>query len=118
MINVLDGTSAKVIALGIDGEATMSNEEEIIPMLNALMEKETPLSLLLVLDEKLEYEYEQIWEYLDFVWKANGNWAKIALIANDTWETKILALDFPATAKETRFFGIYEQEQAWKWLKE
>ena len=119
MITKMSESKGNILGLKIIGDITKEDFKILEPEVQALVDKEGSIFLLL---DMTQFK----WEDID-AWGADFNFSrtyrnkidKIAIVGNKTWEkwlTKLVEPFYHST--EAKFFNPIDIEDAWKWLKE
>ena len=119
MITKMSESKGNVLGLKIIGDVTKEDFKILLPEVQALVDKEGSISLLL---DMTQFKGEDI-----NAWRADFNFSrtyrkkinKMAVVGNKTWEkwlTKLVEPFYHST--EAKFFDPINIEAAWKWLKE
>ena len=117
MIEKMSESEGKVIGFKAIGTVTKADYNVLVPEVQALINEEGSISLLLDLTQ---FKWEDI-----EAWGADINFGrtyrekidKIAIVGDKTWEEWIAILADPFYSQEARFFYSKDIYAAWKWLK-
>ena len=111
-------SKGNVLGFKLIGDITKEDFKIIVPEVQALVDKEGSISLLL---DMTQFK----WEDMD-AWGADFNFSrtyrkkinKMAVVGDKTWEKWLTNLVELFLSIEAKFFDPIDIEAAWKWLKE
>lgn len=107
------------MGLKIIGDVTKEDFKILMPEVQALVDKEGSISLLLDMTQ-FKWEDMDAWgDDFNFNRTYSNKINKIAIIGDKTWEkwlTKLVEPFYHST--EAKFFNPIDISAAWKWLKE
>lgn len=119
MISKMDGIEGNTLGLKVIGNVTKEDFKTLIPEVQALVEKEGTISLLL---DMTQFKWEDIDAWgadLNFNRKYRHKITKMAIVGDKTWEKWLTKLVEPFYhSVEAKFFYPNDEDEAWKWLKE
>jgi hypothetical protein len=119
MISKMSESKGKVLGFKLVGDITKEDFKIIVPEVQALVDKEESISLLLDMTQ-FKWEDMDAWgDDFNFNRKYRKKINKIAIIGNKTWEKWLTKLVEPFYhSAEAKFFNPIDIEAAWKWVKE
>lgn len=112
-------SQGNILGLKIIGNVTKEDFKILVPEVQALVDQEGSISLLL---DMTQFKWEDI-----HAWGADFNFSrayrnkinKMAVVGDRTWQKWVTKLVEPFYhSVEARFFDPSDIESAWKWLKE
>lgn len=118
MIEKLQESSGDVLGYKVSGTVTKSDYEVMVPEVQALVEQEGSIKVLL--------------DMTDFKWEKVSAWGsdfrfgrdyhkkieKMAIVGDKTWEKWLTKVAEPFYAEEAEYFSSGDSEAAWNWLRE
>ena len=118
MIEKMSESEGKILGFKAIGTVTKADYKVLVPEVQALVDKEGSISLLLDL-RQFKWEKVEAWGAdIKFGRTYHEKIDKMAIVGDRTWEKWITTLAEPFYSKEARFFHSDEIDAAWKWLKE
>jgi len=113
----MDESEGKVLGFKFIGDVTKADYQVLVPEVQALVEREGSISLLLDL-KQFKWEKVDVWGAdIDFGLTYHKKIDKIVIIGDKTWEKWIAKLAEPFYSKKAKFFQSDDIYAAWKWLK-
>lgn len=117
MIEKMDGSEGKVLGLKIRGNITKADYEIMVPEIQAIVNKEESVSVLLDIEQFKGEDVDAWGDHFKMFQDYHRKIDKIAIIGDKTWEKWMTKLAEPVYSK-SKFFYPKDIELAWKWLKE
>ena len=119
MISKMSESEGNVLGLKIVDNVTKEDFKKLVPEVQALVEKEGTISLLLDMT-KFKWEDIDAWgDDLNFSRKYRGKISKMVVIGDKTWEKWLTKLVEPFYhSVKAKFFYPNNIDAAWTWLKE
>ena len=118
MIEKMSESKGNVLGFKAIGTVTKADYNVLVPEVQALINEEGSISLLLDLTQ-FKWEDIEAWgSDINFGRTYREKIDKIAIIGDKTWEKWITILADPFYSQEARFFYSEDIDAAWKWLKE
>lgn len=119
MITKMSESKGNVLGLKIIGNVTKEDFKILMPEMQALVDKEGSISLLLDMTQFKGEDIDAWGADFNFSRKYRGKINKIAIVGDKTWEKWLTKLVEPFYhSAEAKFFYPVDIEAAWKWLKE
>jgi hypothetical protein len=117
MIEKLEKSDGNAIGYRVSGRITKEDYQALGPEVEALVEQEGNIRLLLDMEE-FEWEEVNAWgEDLKFGREFRKKIDKLAIVGNKRWEKWIAAVADPFYAREAEFFKTDDSDAAWSWLR-
>ena len=118
MIEKLEQSSGNVVGYKASGEIDKSDYDIFVPEVEALIEQEGSINLLLDLTE-FKWEKVSAWGAdMKFGKHMRKNISKMAIVGDKRWQKWLAKIVDPFYAKEAKYFPSLENEAAWAWLKD
>ncbi|HEY9549270.1 MAG TPA: STAS/SEC14 domain-containing protein [Kiloniellaceae bacterium] len=103
----------------VSGRLTEADYEAAVPEIeNALVLRDEPLRLMIVLEDFRGWDIAALWEDLKFDVRHGGDFGRIAVLGESKLEEWGAALSKPFLGSEIRYFDINERPAARAWLSE
>ena len=118
MIKKLDESTDKVVGYKLIGDITKEDFETLVPEVQALVEREESVSVLLEMTEFKREKAEAWGTDLKFGHEFRKNIAKMAIVGDKKWEGWVAAVAAPFFAHEASYYHSDDIENAWAWLRE
>jgi hypothetical protein len=118
MIDKLERSSGDVLGYKVAGTVTKSDYEVMVPQVEALVEQEGSIKMLL---DMTEFKWEKVSAWgsdFKFGREYRQKISKMAIVGDKTWEKWLTKLADPFYAQEAKYFPAAERDAAWSWLKE
>ena len=117
MIEKMSESSGNVIGYRVSGHVTKEDYAVLTPEVQALVDKEGSIGLLLDLEN---FKWEEV-----SAWGADAKFgqtyrhkiAKLAVVGDKKWQHLIANLADPFYAHESKFFHTTDRAAAWEWLR-
>ncbi len=117
MIEKMSESSGSVIGYRVSGHVTKEDYAVLTPEVQALVDKEGSIRLLLDL-ENFKWEEVSAWGAdLKFGQAYRHKIAKLAIVGDKKWQHLIANLADPFYAHESKFFHTDDRAAAWDWLR-
>lgn len=118
MFEKMDESAGNVVGYRIAGRITREDYEALTPEVEALVEQEGNIRLLLDM-EGFEWEEMKAWG-ADFKFgrQFREKIDKLAIVGDKRWEKWLAAVADPFYAREAEFFKTDDRHAAWEWLRE
>jgi len=118
MMEKMVESSGNVLGYKFTGTITFDDINKMEPEVNALVQKEGNVRILLNLTGFKWEKIEALVADLKFGHKFHEKIQKLAIVGDKTWEKWITHLARPFYAKEAKYFQSADMAKAWSWLKE
>lgn len=118
MFEKMDPSGGKVLGYKVAGTVTKADYETFVPEVDALVEREGSIRMLLDLTE---FKWEAVGAWLadwKFGRKYHEKIEKMALVGDKKWEEWLAKLAEPLYAREVKLFHSAERDAAWKWVRD
>jgi len=116
MIKALSQSSGSVVGYKFSGTITREDYETFVPQVQALVEQEGSINMLLDLEE-FEWEKISAWgEDMKFGHDYHEKIAKMAIVGDKKWEKWLTKLVDPFYASKAKYFNTTEMDAAWDWV--
>ena len=118
MIEKMIESKGNVLGFKIMGDVSKEDYKVLVPEVQALVDKEGSISLLL---DITQFKWEDIDAWgadFDFGLTYRKKINKMAIVGDKTWEKWITNLAEPFYSIKAKFFTSADIEDAWKWLNE
>jgi hypothetical protein len=110
-------STGKVIGFRAIGELTKEDYATLTQEVQALVDREGSIGLLIDLEE-FKSEPPKVWsDDLKFGHTYHKKIAKMAIVGDKRWQHLIADLADPFYARESRFFHTADRQAAWEWLR-
>ncbi|VAV82315.1 hypothetical protein MNBD_DELTA01-654 [hydrothermal vent metagenome] len=117
MIEKLDRSAGKMVGYKISGKLHDEDYKKFVPEIEAVIEKEGPVRVLLVMRDFHGWDLHAAWDDLKFDIKHYKDLERIAMVGENKWEEWMTKLSKPFIKGNVRYFDSHELEEAWKWLE-
>lgn len=118
MIKELSQSSGSVVGYKVSGTITKEDYETFVPQVQALVEQEGSINMLLDL-EGFEWEKVSAWGAdMNFGHEYHEKITKMAIVGDKKWEKWLTKLVDPFYASQAKYFHTTEMDAAWDWLRE
>jgi hypothetical protein len=111
-------SSGNAIGYKVVGAITKADYEQMMPEVEALVQNEGNIRLLLDMEEFRTEKAEAWGADLKFGRAYRKKIDKLAFIGNKKWEEWLAKLADPFYAREAKFFHTSDVDSAWAWLRE
>jgi hypothetical protein len=119
MIEKMSESEGKILGFKVTGDVAEEDYKKVmIPEIQAIIDKEGSISLLLDLREFKQQSVAAWWADLNVGFTYHKKIDKMAMVGDKTWEKWISKLADPFYAKKAKYFHPDDIDAAWKWLKE
>jgi len=118
MIRKLERSRGKVVGYELSGKLHDEDYKTFVPDLEAVIEREGPVRLLLHLCDFEGWDLHAAWDDIKFDVKHYRDFERVAIVGDRKWEEWMARLTSPFTSLGSRFFEDSEIEAAWDWLTE
>ena len=116
MIETMDRSTQTVLGFKVSGTVTKDDYEVLTPAVEAAIDANGSVSLLLDLTG-FHWEKVSAWASdLRFAKQYHDKISKMAIVGDKKWEEHLAGLSSPYYAKEAKFFG--SDGDAWDWLQD
>jgi len=105
-----------VYAFKVSGKLTDADYQELIPRVEEILQQETPISLLITLENFEGWEAKAAWDDFKFGVKHQQDFARIAVLGENTMEHWITMIGNAFVDTEVRYFDESQSQQALQWL--
>ena len=117
MIQFLPQNDGQLVAVKFTGRVTHVEIEGLTPMIDAQIEKEGKIQLLLdLLDFDGWEDLHAVWDHFILVKNHREYVERIALLGNEDWERRFAELAGRFSIAEVGYYGADEREAALEWL--
>jgi len=116
MIKKLPTKKARVIGFILSGKLHDADYKELVPEIEALIEREGKIRLLAQLEDFHGWDLHAAWDDILFDIKHYHDLERFALVGDLAWEKWMVKLSKPFTGAEIRIFPADEIDTAWDWL--
>lgn len=118
MFEKMNESAGNVVGYRVVGKITKDDYESLVPEVEALVEQEGNIRLLLDM-EQFEGEEVKAWGAdMKFGQEFRKKIDKLAIVGDKRWEKWLAAVADPFYAREAEFFKIDDRNAAWSWLRE
>ncbi len=117
MIEKLDRSTGKIIGYRVSGKLHDEDYKKFVPEIEAVIEKEGPVRILLEMSDFHGWDLHAAWDDLKFDIKHYKDLERIAIVGENKWEEWMSKLSKPFVKGKARYFDSHELEEAWKWLE-
>jgi len=118
MIQQLPVQEGGIVAFRLSGKLSHADYQAFLPQLEALIEEEGPLSVLLELDDFHGWDLEAAWDDFRFGMAHQEDFARIALVGQGQVQRWMALMARPFVNGEVKFFQREDLGAAWDWLRE
>lgn len=117
MIEKMSESSGNVVGYRVSSHVTKEDYAAMTPEVQALVDKEGSIGLLLDL-ENFKWEEVSAWGAdMKFGQTYRHKIAKLAVVGDKKWQHLIANLADPFYAHESKFFHTTDRAAAWEWLR-
>jgi universal stress protein A len=118
MFQILPVDVDNIMAVKASGKLTDEDYQQFLPKLNEFIDSsETPVSLLLELEDFHGWNKKAAWDDFKFGMKNEDDIARIAIVGENRWQKWMTVLGDAFTSTDMRYFPKAELSQAWSWLR-
>lgn len=117
MIEVLEGSTGKSVALRVSGKVTREDYIGIIPQLERTIEVWNGINLMILFDQVEGLALGAVWEDAQFNLKYFRDIHRAALVGNQEWLGWLTKLAQLFVHDEARHFLPEQVDAAWDWVK-
>ena len=118
MFEKIDESKGNTVGYRVSGRITKADYATLVPEVQALVEQEGNIRLLLDM-EQFEWEEAKAWGAdMKFGSEFRKKIDKLAIVGNKRWEKWLAAVADPFYAREAEFFKTDDRDSAWEWLGE
>jgi hypothetical protein len=118
MFEKMNESAGNVVGYRTTGRITKDDYKSLVPEVEALVEQEGNIRLLLDM-EQFEGEEVKAWGAdLKFGLEFRKKIEKLAIVGNKRWEKWLTAVADPFYAQEAEYFTTDDRDAAWSWLRE
>lgn len=118
MFQFIPVTEGRIIAVKATGKLTDADYQQFLPQLEALIQENRPLSLLLELEDFHGWEPKAAWNDFRFGMAHDKDFKRIAIVGEKTWHKWMTRLGNAFTDASVRFFTRSQLQEAWDWLRD
>ncbi len=116
MIKEIPLNEPHIYAVQISGKLAEEDYTVFRPKLDRILKKESPLSLLIKIENFDGWSAKAVWEDLKIKREHNDDFLRIAFVGESLWEKVMTELSSLFIKAEVRFFQ--DDSEALRWLKE
>jgi len=117
MLEKMSESAGNVIGFRVSGHVTKEDYAVLTPEVQALVDREGSIGLLLDL-ENFKWEEANAWGAdMKFSQTYRHKIAKLAIVGDKKWQHLIANLADPFYAHESKFFHTTDRAAAWEWLR-
>lgn len=116
MLQFLPIDEDDIFAVRATGKLTHEDYQRFLPELEARIPADSPVSLLIELDDFHGWTLEAMKD--DFKLGMSGNFKRIALLGTKKWQRWMTAMAAPFVDANIRYFDNESAGEAWDWLRE
>lgn len=121
MIRQLPESEGATIGIKISGKIDLEQENQWIEIFNKLIEEYDKINILIVLDGKINFGVDVVYEDLKWTFKHLKNMHKLAIVSESKVLGWLVAADSPfgkLVGVSEKHFELSRLQDAWKWVKE
>lgn len=118
MFEKMNESAGNVAGYRVVGKITKDDYESLVPEVEALVEQEGNIRLLLDMEQFKGEEVEAWGADLKFGREFRKKIDKLAIVGDKRWEKWLTALADPFYAREAEYFKTDDRDAAWSWLQE
>ncbi|BAO44272.1 STAS/SEC14 domain-containing protein [Thiolapillus brandeum] len=118
MFQFIPVTEENIFAVKATGKLTDADYQQFLPQLEALIAENSPISLLLELEDFHGWEPKAAWDDFRFGMAHDKDFRRIAIVGEKTWHKWMTQLGNAFTDTSVRFFNRDQLQEAWDWLRE
>lgn len=107
-----------IIGFKVVGKVTKEDYELLTPALHELLEEYEEVKVLFNLEEFEKEEVRAWMADLKFGAEFRKHIVKLAIVGDNKWHEWLGKLADPFFAKESKFFELEDEDEAWEWLIE
>ncbi len=105
-----------VYAFKVSGKLTDADYQAFIPRVEEILQQETPISLLITLEDFEGWEAKAAWDDFKFGVKHQQDFARIAVLGENAMEHWMTMIGNAFVDTEVRYFDESQSQQALQWL--
>ena len=118
MIKKMEESAGNAIGFRTVGRITKDDYQVLVPEVEALVEQEGNIRLLLDMEQFEGEEFKAWGADFKFGREFRKKIDKLAIVGDKRWEKWLAALADPFYAREAEFFKTDDRDAAWSWLRE
>ncbi len=119
MVEVVEQSSGKVLALRLNGKLLHSDYQKFIPLMESIIKDHGSIRCLIEMTDFAGIELRALWDDLKFDVKHSKSIERCAIVGDKKWEewmTKLSRPLFPHA--ELKYFDRSDAQQASAWIRE
>ncbi|MEN8214340.1 MAG: universal stress protein [Pseudomonadota bacterium] len=110
--------SAHVYAFTASGKLTDADYQAFVPRIEEILQQESPISLLIKLEDFEGWEARAAWDDLKFGIKHQQEFARIAIVGEKTRDHWMTMIGNVFVDTQVRYFDHGQSQQALQWLQQ
>lgn len=118
MLEEIPVNDPEVYAFRVHGRLTHEDYQRWVPRIEAILEEQRPISLLVELEDFRGWDTRAARDDLAFGLKHQADFRRIAVVGENAWQKWAVTLIRPFFTAELRYFDREEIDAAWRWLHE
>ena len=118
MIETLQTSLPKVIALRLSGKLHHEDYKSFVPVLDAAVATEGKVRLFAKFEDFHGLDLHAAWDDFRTFIRHHRSFDRIAMVGDRKWEKWMTTLCKPFTKAKVRYFDASEADVAWNWIGE
>jgi hypothetical protein len=119
MIETIATDSPKVVGLRLSGKLHDTDYQQLVPTMETILTAAGKVRLLIQFEhEFLGWDWHAWWDDFKFGLKHGGDFERIAIVGDRTWERWMASFYMPFTQATVKYFDQADLDAAWAWLRE
>ncbi len=118
MIEVMENTNGKCVALRVSGKITREDYIGIIPQLERTIDIWNGINLLIKIEQVEGIAMGAVWEDAQFNLKYFREVHRAALVGDQEWLNWVVKISQLFVHEAAQLYSSDQFEVAWKWIKE
>jgi hypothetical protein len=118
MFEKMNESTGNVAGYRVVGKITKDDYKTLVPEVEALIEQEGNIRLLLDMEQFKGEEVKAWGADLNFGREFHKKIDRLAIVGDKRWEKWLTALADPFYAQEAKYFKTDDRDAAWSWLRE
>jgi len=117
MIEILAGTSGKILGVQLSGKLTDEDYRLLTPQLEQIIEQEGAIRMLCVLEDLHGWTAKAAWDDLQLDIKHHSAYERLAIVGESKLDEFMAWVSKPFVKGEVKYFPREHVDEAWKWIR-
>ncbi|MCH9697684.1 MAG: universal stress protein [Gammaproteobacteria bacterium] len=118
MLTFIPVQEGNIFAVRATGKLTHADYQAFLPELEDLISQFGTISLLIELENFSGWELSAVKDDVQFSFKHNHDFEKIALVGERSWHQWMVLMSKPFLSGEIQYFSRDDLQSAWDWLRD